>query len=44
MNREVRGMLMGLYIVILAAAAYFLKDKPASTPGAAGTTTQRSSP
>ena len=44
MSREVRGMLMGLCIVILAAAAYFLKDKPASTPGAAGSVTQRSSP
>jgi hypothetical protein len=44
MSREVRGMLMGLCIVILAAAAYFLKDKPASTPGAAGPTTQRTSP
>jgi len=43
MSREVRGMLMGLCIVILAAAAYFLKDRPA-TPGAAGTATQRSSP
>jgi hypothetical protein len=36
-------MLMGLCIVILAAAAYFLKDKPANTSGAAGTI-QRSSP
>ena len=44
MSREVRGMLMGLCIVILAAAAYFLKDRPATTPGAAGTATQRSSP
>ena len=42
MSREVRGMLMGLCIVILAAAAYFLKDKPASMPGAAPTT-QRTS-
>ena len=44
MSREVRGMLMGLCIVILAAAAYFLKDRPANAPGAAGTATQRSSP
>ena len=44
MSREVRGMLMGLCIVILAAAAYFLKDKPAGTPGAAVPTTQRTSP
>jgi hypothetical protein len=43
MSREVRGMLMGLCIVILAAAAYFLKDRPANTPGAAPTT-QRTSP
>lgn len=42
MSREVRGMLMGLCIVILAAAAYFLKDKPANPPGAP--TTQRTSP
>jgi hypothetical protein len=44
MSREVRGMLMGLCIVMLAAAAYFLKDKPTNTPSAAGTATQRSSP
>jgi hypothetical protein len=44
MSREVRGMLMGVCIVILAAAAYFLKDRPANPPGAAGTATQRSSP
>ena len=44
MSREVRGMLMGLCIVILAAAAYFLKATPSNTPGASGTTTQRSSP
>jgi hypothetical protein len=37
-------MLMGLCIVLLAAAAYFLKDKPANTPGGAGTTTQRTVP
>jgi hypothetical protein len=44
MSREVRGMLMGLCIVILAATAYFLKDKPANPPGAAVPTTQRTSP
>jgi hypothetical protein len=44
MSREVRGMLMGLCIVILAAAAYFLKEKPMSAPGGAGTTTQRTVP
>jgi hypothetical protein len=36
-------MLMGLCIVILAAAAYFLKDRPANTPSGAPTT-QRTSP
>jgi hypothetical protein len=44
MSREVRGMLMGLCIVILAAAAYFLKDKPANTPGTAAPATQRTVP
>jgi hypothetical protein len=44
MSREVRGMLMGLCIVILAAAAYFLKDKPANTPGTAAPVTQRTVP
>ena len=44
MSREVRGMLLGLCIVLLAAAAWFLKDRPASTPGAAGSPTQRTSP
>ena len=43
MSREVRGMLLGLCIVILAVAAYFLKDKPANTPGAATPTPQRTS-
>lgn len=43
MSREVRGMLIGLCIVILAVAAYFLKDKPTNTPGAAPAT-QRTSP
>jgi hypothetical protein len=37
-------MLLGLCIVILAAAAYFLKAKPSNTPGSAAPTTQRSSP
>lgn len=44
MSREVRGMLLGLCIVILAAAAYFLKEKPATTPGSGAPTTQRTSP
>ena len=44
MSRETRGMLIGLLIVILAAGAYFLKEKPAKTPGAAGPPTQRTSP
>ena len=43
MSREVRGMLMGLCIVILAAAAYFLKDRPVNAPGTAAPT-QRTSP
>jgi hypothetical protein len=43
MSREVRGMLMGLCIVILSAAAFFLKEKPANPP-AAGPPTQRTSP
>ena len=44
MSREVRGMLIGLCIVILAAGAYFLKGKPTDPPRAAGPTTQRTSP
>ncbi len=44
MSREVRGMLLGLCIVVLAAAAYFLKDKPANMPSGAPPTTQRTSP
>ena len=44
MSREIRGMLIGLLIVILAAAAYFLRDKPANAPGAAAPPTQRISP
>ena len=43
MSREVRGMLLGLCIVVLAAAAYFLKDKPSNTPGGVPTT-HRTSP
>lgn len=41
MSREVRGMLLGLCIVLLATAAYFLRDRPASPPTGTGTTTQR---
>lgn len=41
MSREVRGMLMGLCIVLLATAAYFLRDRPANPPAGAATTTQR---
>jgi hypothetical protein len=37
MTREIRGMLIGVCIVILAVAAWFLKEKPANPPGAAGT-------
>jgi hypothetical protein len=37
-------MLMGLCIVILAAAAYFLKDRPAKAPDTTAPTTQRTSP
>lgn len=37
MNREVRGMLIGLCIVILAVAAWLLKEKPVSAPSGAGT-------
>lgn len=39
MTREVRGMLVGVCIVALAFAAWFLKEKPATSPGGAGTTT-----
>ena len=39
MNREIRGMLIGLCIVILAVAAWLLKEKPATAPDGAGTTT-----
>jgi len=37
MTREIRGMLIGVCIVILAIAAWLLKEKPANTPGGAGT-------
>ena len=39
MNKEIRGMLIGLCIVILAVAAYVLKEKPANAPDGAATTT-----
>jgi hypothetical protein len=32
MNKEIRGMLIGLCIVILAVAAYVLKEKPVNAP------------
>lgn len=38
MTREVRGMLMGVCIVILAVAAWALRDKPATVPGGTGPT------
>jgi hypothetical protein len=41
MSREIRGILFGVCIVILAAAAFFLRDKPASAPGGTAPTTQR---
>lgn len=39
MSREVRGMLVGVCIVILAIASWLLKEKPASAPGGGGPTT-----
>jgi hypothetical protein len=36
MTREIRGMLIGACIVILAIAAWFLKEKPATAPGGTG--------
>lgn len=40
MTREIRGMLIGLCIVILAIAAWLLKEKPTNAPsGAAPMTT-----
>ncbi len=41
MSKEVRGILMGLCIVLLSAAAYFLRDKPASPPTGTETTAPR---
>lgn len=38
MDRETRGILIGVCIVILAVAAWLLKDKPATAPGGAGPT------
>ena len=40
MSKEVRGMVMGLCIVLLAVAAYFLRDRPAGAPAGTATTTQ----
>ncbi len=37
MSKEVRGMLIGLCIVVLAVAAWVLKEKPVNAPGGAGT-------
>lgn len=39
MTKEVRGMLIGVCIVILAFAAWYLDDKPRNAQGGAGTTT-----
>jgi hypothetical protein len=39
MTKEIRGMLIGLCIVILAVAAYFLKEKPVNAPGGGAATT-----
>jgi hypothetical protein len=39
MNKEIRGMLIGLCIVILAIAAYVLREKPVNAPVGAATTT-----
>jgi hypothetical protein len=39
MNKEIRGMLIGLCIVILAVAAYVLREKPVNAPVGAATTT-----
>ena len=39
MNKEIRGMLMGLCIVILAIAAWALKEKPVNAPGGPVATT-----
>ena len=39
MTREVRGMLIGVCIVILAVAEWLLKEKPMNAPSATGTGT-----
>ena len=39
MSREIRGMLIGVCIVILAVAAWLLKEKPVHAPGGADTAT-----
>lgn len=39
MTKEVRGMLIGACIVVLAFAAWYLEDKPRNAPGGAGTAT-----
>jgi hypothetical protein len=39
MSREIRGMLIGVCIVILAVAAWLLKEKPAPAPAGAGSAT-----
>ncbi|WP_422001172.1 hypothetical protein [Reyranella sp.] len=47
MSKEIRGMLLGLCIVILAVAAYVLRDRPArptEAPGGPAPTSQRPSP
>jgi hypothetical protein len=38
MTRETRGMLIGVCIVILAIAAWLLREKPATAPGGTGAT------
>ncbi len=38
MDRETRGILIGVCIVILAVAAWLLKEKPATAPGGVGPT------
>ncbi|WP_281291477.1 hypothetical protein [Reyranella soli] len=42
MSREVRGMLLGVCIVILAVAAYVLKERPENTPVTITTPKERS--
>jgi len=41
MSREVRGILMGLCIVLLSVAAYFLREKPPRAPTGTETTAPR---